>query len=142
MAVSPGDSSDSQLLATAWQTGARLASQHLPGRAADVIKLAARNLADIKLPEAAASLHMNAGDKRAAVVALFHGGLEAKARQVAAGDPILDDLVDQLASAGSVGSVGGPQGSDGSVSLAELDDLARRGNWTQVRRSWPIRRPA
>lgn len=85
------------------------------------------------MPEAAATLHMNAGDKRSAVMVLFTGGMEAKARQVAAGDPILEDLADQLAAAAAAGGADAQGGLEGSASLAELDDLARRGNWAQVR---------
>eukprot|EP00892_Ulva_mutabilis_P000305 jgi/Ulvmu1/10275/UM060_0077.1 len=129
MELSPGDSLDTQLLATAWQTGARLASQHMRGRAADIVKLAARNLAEVKMHEAAAALHLNAGDKRAAVTVLFHGGADARARQVAAGDALLEDLIDQLAAATAGG---GADGLAGAVSVSELDDLARRGNWAQV----------
>lgn len=142
MAISPGDSLDTQLLGTAWQAGARLASQRLPGRAPEVIKAAARNLSEISMPEAAASLHMTAGDKRSAVMVLFNGGMEAKARQIAAGDPILEDLVEQLATAAAAGGADPRGGLEGSVSLAELDDLARRGNWAQVRaRSAPVPPP-
>lgn len=97
-----------------------------------MVQLAARNLAAVKLHESAAALHLNAGDRRAAVTVLFHGGAEAKARQLAAGDPILEDLISQLASAAADTGDDSGQGLDGATSLAELDELARRGNWAQV----------
>lgn len=129
LAISPSAEQDPQKLAPVWQMAVRLASQHLPAHTAEVTARAAQNLASAKLPEAAASLLMNVGDKRGAVKVYCQAGLVAKARAVAVGDRGLEDYISELGAARPERDTA--HGSEGA-SVAELDDLARRGNWVQV----------
>jgi hypothetical protein len=126
--------SDANKLAPAWQAAVRLASQHLPDSAQDVAARAAQRLAAAKLPEAAASLLASSGNKPAAVQMYCQAGLLGKARTLASGDQALEDVVAECVASGmSGGTEGAGQRSDQGVPVAELDELARRGNWAQVR---------
>lgn len=129
LAISPIAAEDPQKLAPAWQMAVRLASQHLPAHAAKVAARAAQNLASAKLPEAAALLLQNIGDKRGALKVYCQAGLVAKARAVAAGDQALEDYITELGTTQPERDTA--HGGEGT-SVAELDDLARRGNWVQV----------
>lgn len=131
--ISPTAAYDAQKLAPAWQAAVRLASQHLPASLKDVAARAAKKMAAAKLPEAAASLLSSYGDKSGAVKLYCQAGLLGKARALAAGDQSLEDLVAKTVASGVTTGAdsAGPQCDEG-CSVAELDELARRGNWIQV----------
>lgn len=133
LAISPTAAHDAHKLAPAWQAAVRLASQHLPDSTKDVAARAAQNLAAAKLPEAGASLLASSGDKRGAVKLYCQAGLLGKARALASGDQTLEDFVAEIVASGVAGIEGPGSRSDEGVSVAELDELARRGNWVQVR---------
>lgn len=107
----------------------RLAAQHLPSSAREVAIQAAQNLASANLPEAAAALLSSTGNKREAVTMYCQAGLIGKARALASGDQSLEDLMTQLDASLMVD---GAQRNDNSSCVAELDELAHRGNWDQV----------
>ena len=131
LSIKPSDSPNTRKLAEAWSAAARLAATHAPPRAQATAAAAARKLLAINDPRAAAPLFVEAGDMAAAVRALCSVGAVQEARKVAAGDPGLEQLVIQLAasSADGGGGIGG-----GSGGARELEDHARRGNWSQVLR--------
>jgi hypothetical protein len=137
--IAPSAAHDPQKLAPAWQTAVRLASQHLPAQVPDIATRAAQNLAAAKLPEAGAALLLSVGDKQGALKVFCQAGLMAKAHAMAAGDQLLEDFIAELVAAG-IGRSASPGGGS-SASVAELDDLARRGNWAQVQRHPPLTPP-
>ena len=132
--ISPTAAHDTQKLAPAWQAAVRLASQHLPAAVQSIAARAAQNLVAAKLPEAAASLLSSYGDKRGAVKLYCQAGLLGKARALASGDQSLEEFVAETVASGVTPGADGGAGlqRDEGGSVAELDELARRGNWAQV----------
>jgi hypothetical protein len=139
LSVKADETPNTRKLEEAWTAAARIAAQHFPQRAADICATCARNLLAAGKPEAAAALHAQAGDRRAAVAVLAKAGLVDRARQVAAGDAALEELVGQLS--GKVGeverlsglvSVDADAGGRDALAVPVLEDYARHGNWAQV----------
>lgn len=137
MSIMPSDSKDTGALEAAWTAAARVAVQ--TQRAAEVAADAARRLLQIGRPEAAAALHVAVGDRRGAVAVFCQAGLRERARLAADGDPLLLQVVEQFERGGGEAAaavaLAGESVAAHGVDASELEDLARRGNWGQVRRA-------
>jgi hypothetical protein len=134
LTVQPGESVISRKLEEAWNAAARIATQHITNRAHEVCTQCARNMLAAGQPKAAAAMHLQAGDKRCAIRVLCGAGLTADARTVAASETLLLEFVEELDATGiqREAPAAGTDPLGKTMSVADLDEQARRGNWTQV----------
>ena len=131
LSVQPAEAANSRKLIEAWQAAARIAEAHVPARGADVAAQAAKNMEAAGEARAAAAMYVRAGDRAAAVRAVAAAGMAAEAAEAAGGDASLIALATQHAAQHGPARTSAGAG----VTVADLDEQARRGNWSQARLS-------
>eukprot|EP00951_Prasinocladus_malaysianus_P039089 scaffold434683_cov33-Prasinocladus_malaysianus.AAC.1 len=116
----------------AWAGAVKVAVEHLPHRSQEVVNLASSRLVEARRHDAAAGLHMKIDDAAGAVRVYLKAQMWEKARNAAAGNARLEELVDSqsrqhMVSAGDAAGLASSGASDHAIEM-----YAKQGEWNKV----------